>query len=88
MQSEKLHKWPRATAQTLHAAECILMLPLWDLKVHDSTIRKKLNKCGLFGWVHRGKSPLCLKRIVQMAPLYLGVSEQTTRLLKQSPLGR
>ena len=45
--SQQVHpkvKNPRATSQTLRASVSML-----NVKVHDSTIRKRLNKYGLFG---------------------------------------
>jgi len=41
-----LLKSPRATSQTLQASVSML-----NVKVHNSTIRKRLNKYGLFGRV-------------------------------------
>ena len=52
-------KNPRATSETLQAS--VIML---NVKVQDSTIRKKLNKYGLFGRV-AGKSLFFLKRTWQ-----------------------
>jgi len=40
-------KKPRATSQTLQASVSML-----KVKVHDSTIRKRLNKCGLL-WFYK-----------------------------------
>jgi len=37
-------KYPRVTSQTLQAS-----VKLFNVKVHDSAVRKRLNKCGLFG---------------------------------------
>jgi len=52
-------KYPRATSQTLQASVSML-----KVKVHDSTIRKRLNKYGLFGRF-AGESLFSLKRAGQ-----------------------
>jgi len=58
MLSEPL-KNPRAPSQTLQASVSML-----KVKVHDSTVRKRLNKDGLFGRV-AGESLFSLKRTWQ-----------------------
>ena len=55
----KCKKTPRATSQTLQAS--VIML---NVKVHDSTVRKRLNKYGLFGRV-AGENLFALKRTWQ-----------------------
>ena len=58
--SQQVHpkvKNPRATSQTLQASVSVL-----NVKVHDSTIRKRLNKYGLFGRVG-GESLFSLKSL-------------------------
>ena len=67
-------KNPRATSQAPQASVSML-----NVKVHESTIRERLNKNGLFGRV-AGKNNIALVCLV--------ASEQTTRLLEQCPLDR
>ena len=60
--SQQVHpkvKNPRATYQTLQASVSML-----NVRVHDSTIRKRLNKYGLFGRA-AGESLFSLKRTWQ-----------------------
>ena len=60
--SQQVHpkvKKPRATSQTLQASVSVL-----KVKGHDSTVRKRLNKDGLFGRA-AGESLFSLKRTWQ-----------------------
>ena len=67
----------RATSQIIKAS-----LGMLNIKIHDSTLRKRLNKYGLFGKV-AGEILFALKRT-----WWHSLGLQTPRLLEQCPLDR